>query len=146
MNCGFGHSSDTYFFQVAGMLGADRLAYWARQYGFGRPTGIDLPGEVCGHRPVQPVEGRRPRPAGCSGGEVYQAGIGQGYDVVTPIQLINAYTALANGGKLYRPQLVRDVVGPDGDGHHAVQAGPHPQARRLAERRSARCASPAARP
>jgi len=48
-------------------------------------------------------------------GEVYQAGIGQGYDVVTPIQLINAYAALANGGKLYQPQLVHDVVGPDGN-------------------------------
>ena len=47
-------------------------------------------------------------------GETYQAGIGQGYDVVTPIQLINAYAALANGGKVYRPQIVREVVGPDG--------------------------------
>ena len=45
-------------------------------------------------------------------GEVYQAGIGQGYDVVTPIQLINAYAALANGGKLYRPQLVRESSAP----------------------------------
>jgi membrane peptidoglycan carboxypeptidase len=45
---------------------------------------------------------------------VYQAGIGQGYDVVTPIQLINAYAALANGGKLYAPQLVREIVGPGG--------------------------------
>jgi penicillin-binding protein 2 len=113
INCGFGHSSDTYFFQVAGMLGADRLAYWAHMYGFGSPTGIDLPGEVPGIIPSnqwkidalgQPM----------FGGEVYQAGIGQGYDVVTPIQLINAFAALANGGKLYRPQLVRQVVGPDG--------------------------------
>ena len=47
-------------------------------------------------------------------GEIYQAGIGQGYDVVTPIQLINAYAALANGGKLYQPQVVREVIGPDG--------------------------------
>ena len=113
MNCGFGHSSDTYFFQLAGMLGADRLAYWAHQYGFGKPTGIDLPGEVSGIVPSnqwkidalgQPM----------FQGEVYQAGIGQGYDVVTPIQLLNAYTALANGGKLYRPQVVRQVTGPDG--------------------------------
>jgi penicillin-binding protein 2 len=113
LNCGFGHSSDTYFFQVAGMLGADRLAHWAHMYGFGKPTGIDLPGEVAGIVPSnqwkidalgQPM----------FGGEVYQAGIGQGYDVVTPIQLLNAYTALANGGKLYRPQLVREVVGADG--------------------------------
>ncbi|MEO5966410.1 MAG: penicillin-binding protein 2 [Candidatus Limnocylindrales bacterium] len=113
INCGFGHSSDTFFFQVAGMLGADRLAYWARQYGFGSPTGIDLPGEVAGIIPSnqwkidalgQPM----------FQGETYQAGIGQGYDVVTPIQLINAYAALANGGRLYRPQLVREIVGPDG--------------------------------
>ena len=47
-------------------------------------------------------------------GETYQAGIGQGYDVVTPIQLINAYAAMANGGKLYQPQVVRTVTGPDG--------------------------------
>ena len=113
INCGFGHSSDTFFFQVAGMLGADRLAYWARQYGFGKPTGIDLPGEVSGIVPSNQWKidalGQPMFP-----GEVYQAGIGQGYDVVTPIQLINAYAALANGGKLYRPQLVREVVGADG--------------------------------
>ena len=48
------------------------------------------------------------------GGETYQAGIGQGYDVVTPIQLINAYAALANGGKLYKPQIVRQITAPDG--------------------------------
>ena len=111
--CGFGHSSDTYFFQVAGKLGIDRLGYWADQYGFGKPTGIDLPGEVSGIVPTnqwkQDALGARIFP-----GEVYQAGIGQGYDVVTPIQLINAYAALANGGTLYKPQLVRDIVGPDG--------------------------------
>ena len=55
-------------------------------------------------------------------GEMYQAGIGQGYDAVTPIQLINAYAALANGGKLYRPQLVRDGARPGRRGHPAVQA------------------------
>jgi penicillin-binding protein 2 len=112
--CGFGHSSDTFFYQVAGMLGIDRLAYWARQYGFGAPTGIDLPGEVGGIVPdnawKQDVLGARIFP-----GETYQAGIGQGYDAVTPLQLINAYAALANGGTLYQPQLVREIVGPDGN-------------------------------
>jgi penicillin-binding protein 2 len=112
--CGFGHSSDTYFFQVAGMLGIDRLGYWGKQYGFGSPTGIDLPGEVSGIVPTnqwkQDVLGAPIFP-----GETYQAGIGQGYDVVTPIQLINAYAAMANGGTLYQPQIVRDIVGPDGE-------------------------------
>ncbi len=111
--CGFGHSSDTFFFQVAGMLGADRLAYWARQFGFGKPTGIDLPGEVPG---IIPSNAWKMNAFGqpMFEGEVYQAGIGQGYDVVTPMQLVNAYAAMVNGGKLYRPQLVRDVIGPDG--------------------------------
>ena len=111
--CGFGHSSDTFFFQVAGMLGADRLAYWGKMYGFGTPTGIDLPGEAAG---IVPSNQWKIDALGQSmfAGEVYQSGIGQGYDVVTPIQLINAYAALANGGKLYRPQLVHEIVGPDG--------------------------------
>jgi penicillin-binding protein 2 len=111
--CGFGHSSDTFFYQLAGKLGIDRLAYWARQYGFGTPTGVDLPGEVDGIVPdnawKQDALGAQIFP-----GETYQAGIGQGYDAVTPLQLINAYAALANGGKLYQPQIVRSIVGPDG--------------------------------
>jgi penicillin-binding protein 2 len=112
--CGFGHSSDTFFFQVAGMLGIDRLAYWADQFGFGQRTGIDLPGEVPGTVPSnqwkQDTLGEPIFP-----GETYQAGIGQGYDLVTPIQLINAYAALANGGTLHQPQIVHDIVGPDGE-------------------------------
>jgi len=113
IRCGFGHSSDTFFFQVAGMLGIDRLAYWARQYGFGQRTGIDLPYEARG---IVPSNQWKLDAMGLPiyPGEVYQAGIGQGYDVVTPIQLINAYAALANGGKLFQPQIVREVVGPDG--------------------------------
>ncbi len=113
IDCGFGHSSDTFFFQVAGMLGIDRLAHWANEYGFGQKTGIDLPGEVSG---IVPSNAWKLDAMGAPiyPGEVYQAGIGQGYDVVTPIQLINAYAALANGGHLYQPQLVHDIVGPDG--------------------------------
>jgi len=111
--CGFGHSSDTFFFQMAGKLGIDRLGYWAKQYGFGQLTGVDLPNEVPGIVPTnqwkQGTLGDQIFP-----GEVYQAGIGQGYDVVTPLQLINAYATLANGGTVYQPQVVHDIVGPDG--------------------------------
>ncbi len=111
--CGFGHSSDTYFYQVAGMLGIDRLAEWAHEFGFGERTGIDLPGEVPGIVPSNQWKldtfGQPIYP-----GEVYQAGIGQGYDAVTPLQLVNAYAALANGGTLYRPRIVRRILGPDG--------------------------------
>ena len=110
---GFSHSSDTFFYQVAAKLGIDRLAYWARQFGFGRPSGVDLPAEASGTVPSnawkQDVFGQAIFP-----GETYLAGIGQGYDMVTPLQLLNAYAALANGGKLYQPQVVRQIVGPDG--------------------------------
>jgi penicillin-binding protein 2 len=111
---GFGRSSGTFFFQVAGALGIDRLAYWASQFGYGERTGIDLPGEVRGilpsnewkmnlmNEPIYP-------------GEVYQAGIGQGYNSFPPIQTLNAYAALANGGKLFKPQIVSRILGPEGD-------------------------------
>jgi penicillin-binding protein 2 len=111
--CGFGHSSDTFFFTVGGMLGIDRLGYWAKQYGFGQPTGIDLPGEASGTVPTNAWK-QKTLGAKIFPGETYQASIGQGYDNVTPIQLINAYAALANGGKLYQPQVVREIDGPDG--------------------------------
>lgn len=105
---GFAHSSDTFFYQLAGMLGIDRLGYWATQYGFGAVSGIDLPGEVAG---IVPTNQWKLDTLGAPiyPGEVYQAGIGQGYDVVTPLQLLNAYATLANGGTLYQPQIVHDI-------------------------------------
>ena len=106
-------SSDTFFYQAAGMLGIDRLAYWADQWGFGKRTGIDLPAEAKGIIPTnawkEATFGQEIFP-----GEVYHAGIGQGYDAVTPLQMLNAYCALANGGTLYKPQIVRRVLAPDG--------------------------------
>ena len=110
---GFGHSSDTFFYQLAGRLGIDRLAYWAHQYGFGKPTGIDLPGEASGIVPTNEWK-RRTKNEIYFTGELYQAGIGQGYDMTTPIQMLNAYAALANGGTLYKPQLVRKIVDQEG--------------------------------
>jgi penicillin-binding protein 2 len=110
---GFGHSSDTYFYQLAGSLGIDRLAYWAHQFGYGEPTGIDLPGEAGG---IVPDSEWKQQTKGeiYFHGELYQAGIGQGYNMSTPIQVLNSYAALANGGTLYKPQLVRKVVDQDG--------------------------------
>jgi penicillin-binding protein 2 len=111
--CGFGHSSDTFFYQAAAMLGIDRHAYWGKQYGFGSLTGIDLPAEVPGIVPSNQWKldtfGLPIYP-----GETYLAGIGQGYVAITPIQLMTAYAALANGGTRYRPHVVGEIVGPDG--------------------------------
>ncbi|CAN5790887.1 penicillin-binding protein 2 [soil metagenome] len=111
---GFGRSSDTFFFQVAGELGIDRLAYWGRQFGFGERTGVDLPGEVRGILPTNDWKMRLMNEP-IYPGEVYQAGIGQGYNSFPPIQTLNAFAALANGGRLWKPQIVRRILGPDGE-------------------------------
>lgn len=117
---GFAHSSDTFFYRLAGMLGVDRLAYWAHQWGFGKPTGIDLPGEVSGIVPTNDWK-RRTLNEQYYTGEVYQAGIGQGFNMSSAIQVLNAYAALANGGRLYKPQLVRRVLDPEGNVVERVQ-------------------------
>lgn len=116
----FGHSSDTYHYKVAGMLGIDRLAYWARQFGFGKPTGIDLPSEASGIVPTNEWK-RRTLNEQYFTGELYQAGIGQGYNMSTPLQVLNAYAAMANGGTLYKPQLVRKILDPEGNVIERVQ-------------------------
>ncbi len=109
----YAQSSDTFFYQAAALVGIDRLAYWAHQFGFGAPTGIDLPGEAAGIVPSNEWKlqtfGQTIFP-----GETYLAGIGQGYDAVTPIELLDAYCALANGGTLWQPQVVRQVLSPTG--------------------------------
>ena len=111
--CGFGHSSDTFFYQAAAMLGIDRHGYWGKQFGFGAPTEVDLPAEASGVVPTnkwkQDTMGLPIYP-----GEVFLAGIGQGYVAVTPLQLLNAYCALANGGTLYKPRVVGEIIAPDG--------------------------------
>ncbi|MEO6350713.1 MAG: penicillin-binding transpeptidase domain-containing protein, partial [Candidatus Limnocylindrales bacterium] len=111
--CGFSHSSDTFFYQAAAMLGIDRHGYWGHQLGFGSRTGIDLPAEASGTVPTNQWKidalGLPIYP-----GETYLAGIGQGYVAVTPLQLLNAYSALANGGTLYAPHVVGETIAPDG--------------------------------
>jgi penicillin-binding protein 2 len=110
---GLAHSSDTFFYQLTEKVGLERLSYWAKQYGFGRPTGVDLPNEATGIVPdnewKQNVLGQN-----MNIGEELYAGIGQGYDAVTPLQLLNAYCALANGGKLFTPHVVTSITHPDG--------------------------------
>jgi len=110
----FSHSSDTFFYQMAIEAGIDQLATWAHELGFGSPTGIGLPGEAGGIV----ASTRWAEDHGRSGlftGEVAQAGIGQGLIAVTPLQLLNAYAALANGGNLMRPMIVRGVANETGE-------------------------------
>ncbi len=106
---GVAYSSDTFFYQLAQMVGLDRLTFWATQYGFGAPTGIDLPFEASGIVPTNDWKLKNTSQPMFTG-EILQAGIGQGYDASTPLQLLNAYCALANGGNLWQPHVVQSTI------------------------------------
>jgi penicillin-binding protein 2 len=113
---GLAHSSDTFFYQLAAKVGLTNLTKWASLYGFGAPTGIDLPNEASGIVPTNAWKLAN-KGAKMFPGEVLQAGIGQGYDAATPMQLLNAYSALANGGNLWEPRVVASITDANGVVH-----------------------------
>jgi penicillin-binding protein 2 len=106
-------SCDVYYYRLGDKLGVDRIAEEAAGMGFGRPTGIELEGEKSGLVPSTAWKQRRFKQPWFPG-ETISVAIGQGATTVTPIQLVNAYASLANGGKLWRPQVVSRVVDVDG--------------------------------
>jgi penicillin-binding protein 2 len=110
----FAKSSDTFFYQMAVHTGIDPLAKWANELGFGELSGIRLPGEEPGI--IASTEwARQQGRQGVFTGEVAQAGIGQNVVAVTPLQLLNAYAAVANGGHLMEPMIVRGETDDAGD-------------------------------
>jgi len=98
-------SVNTYFYQLAMNLGIDRMHDYLAQFGFGETTGIDVPGEGKGVLPSREWK-RAAQNKPWYPGETVIAGIGQGFNVVTPVQLANAVATLVNGGKRYEPRLL----------------------------------------
>jgi len=98
-------SVNTYFYQLAMDLGIDRMHDYLEQFGFGLPTGIDLPGEGRGLLPSREWK-RAAHEEPWYPGETVIAGIGQGFNVVTPLQLANAVATLINGGVRYEPRVL----------------------------------------
>ncbi|MBI4937654.1 MAG: penicillin-binding protein 2 [Nitrosomonadales bacterium] len=109
-------SCDTYYYGLATELGIDNMHAYLSRFGFGKKTGIDLEGEAAGLLPSQEWKQKRYQQKWYAGDTV-SAGIGQGYDLVTPMQLAYATAILANDGAGYRPHLVRQV-------QHAGSNGP----------------------
>ncbi len=101
-------SCDTYYYGLATELGIDNIYNFLSQFGFGKKTGLDLRDEVAGLLPSQEWKQKRYQQKWYSGDTV-SAGIGQGYNLVTPMQLAYATAVLANDGVGYRPHLVRHV-------------------------------------
>ena len=98
-------SVNTYFYQLSMNLGIDRMHDYLAQFGFGSVTGIDVPGEGKGLLPSREWK-RAALEEPWYPGETVIAGIGQGFNVVTPLQLANAVAALVNGGTLFSPRLL----------------------------------------
>ncbi len=98
-------SVNTYFYQLANDMGIDKLSTFMAQFGFGKPTGIDLIGESGGVLPSRDWKrGQSSQP--WYPGETVIAGIGQGYWAVTPLQLAHAVAILAEDGMSRRPHLL----------------------------------------
>ncbi len=91
----------------------EKLGEYARAFGFGEPTGIALSGESAGLIPDDRWK-RVNYGEHWVTGDTYNAVIGQGYVLVTPLQLLNAAVAVANGGTLYRPQVLYKIVDTEG--------------------------------
>jgi penicillin-binding protein 2 len=101
-------SCDVYFYQVALRLGIDTLARYAREFGLGRRTGIELGDEKPGLIPTTAWKRQRYNEPWYKG-ETVVSGIGQGAILVTPIQMVNMISAIGNGGVLFRPQVIQRV-------------------------------------
>jgi penicillin-binding protein 2 len=105
---GIVNSCDVYFYTLGNRLGVDAIAQTARQFGLGQLTGIELQGEKTGILPSTEWK-QRVRKEPWYPGETISVSIGQGYVSVTPLQMATAMAAVANGGVLYKPRLVRSI-------------------------------------
>ena len=107
-------SCDVYFYRLGDRMGVDTIAAYAKQFGLGARTGIDLPGEKTGLVPSsewkQRTQGEPWYP-----GETISVAIGQGFVTVTPLQMAKVISMIANNGIALQPHVVRGVRGRKGE-------------------------------
>ena len=102
-------SCNVYFYTAARRMGPQTLVDWARRFGIGQRTGVDLPSESAGHLPApdSPLAPGQRRPA-WRPGDTLDLAIGQSKLTVTPLQIVRAMAAIANGGNLVTPHLAAE--------------------------------------
>ena len=121
------HSCDVFFYKLADQLGMAAISDEAQQWGLGEKTGIDLPPESRGiipaHRPYMMAEmtSRSSKRKRWFRGETMITAIGQGQITTTPLQIARLAAAIANGGKIHKPQLLADA---EAELMHEVDAKP----------------------
>ncbi|MDP2967020.1 MAG: penicillin-binding protein 2 [bacterium] len=108
-------SCNVYFYTVGGGykeqegLGPTKIKEYLELFGWGEKTGIDLPGEINGFIPDKEWK-KRVLDEGWWDGDTYNLSIGQQYLQITPLEVINSFAAIANGGTLYQPQVVKEII------------------------------------
>ena len=106
-------SDNVYFYELGNRVGIDNIAKYARIYGFGEKTGIDLDGESKGLVAAKDVK-RKIWNEDWRLGDTFNAAIGQGFNLTTPMQLAVMLSIVANGGVKYQPYLVDSILNVDG--------------------------------
>jgi penicillin-binding protein 2 len=105
-------SCDIYYWTVGrDHLGVERIVSYARDYGFGESTGIDLPGEIEGFVPTPQWKERRFHEKWLAG-DTMNMSIGQGFTLVTPLQMANMVCMTVNDGTIYKPHVLKEVRDP----------------------------------
>ena len=123
----FAMSDNVYFYEMGRRAGIENLNAYAAQYGFGRPTGIELAGESSGLI-AGPSAKKKVFNEDWTLGDTFNAAIGQGLTLVTPIQICQMLAAVAADGVIHPPYLVERVVNADGSVYETPE---RPQSRRL---------------
>lgn len=116
-------SCDTYFYGLAQELGIDAIHQFMSQFGMGQITGIDIQGEVGGLLPSQEWKQKRFGQKWFVG-DTISVGIGQGYNLMTPLQLAQATAILANEGRVFRPHIVKQIQDSQTDALTIVEPQP----------------------
>jgi len=108
-------SCNVYFYTVGGGykeqegLGPTKIKEYLELFGWGEKTGIDLPGEINGFIPDKEWK-ERVLGEGWWDGNTYNLSIGQQYLQITPLEVVTSFSAIANGGKLLQPQVVKEII------------------------------------
>ena len=109
------HSDNVYFYEMGNRLGVDALERYARMFGLGTRTGIDLPYEAEGLVPNRKYKAENYEDGEWYLSETFDAAIGQGFNLVTPLQAAMVMGEIAANGKRYQPHLVQRIVDVNGN-------------------------------
>ncbi|MCI8587177.1 MAG: penicillin-binding protein 2 [Clostridia bacterium] len=105
-------SCNYYFYEVGNRLGIDRLSQYAKYFGLGRKTGIELTGETAGTLASREAKAKISKES-WQGGETLSAAIGQSYNSFTPLQMAKYMATFVNGGKEVKPTIIKSIINND---------------------------------